>query len=178
MTERKLAGFEILGLDECDAALGALPRALAAATVRRVLRKAAAPIREAIIRMAPEDQGDLKKSIRIVNVKAKDLGRRAYQKIRINGGSRAAASVGLVTARRESKSFGEVATFSAVDVRIFAHHAWFNEFGTERQAAKPFIIPAWEATKTQALDAIRSTLWAEIQKTAARAAARAAKAAR
>lgn len=57
-------------------------------------------------------------------------------------------------------------------------HAHLNEFGTREQAARPFIRPAWDATRMQVLDGIKDALASEIDKAAKRQARKAARAAR
>lgn len=52
-----------------------------------------------------------------------------------------------------------------------------QEFGNANHPARPFVRPAWEATKDQALDIVATELGDEIQRTAARQAKRAARAA-
>jgi HK97 gp10 family phage protein len=42
----------------------------------------------------------------------------------------------------------------------------FEEFGTIRQAAAPFIRPAWDEKIDEVLDLLKSTLWSEIEKAA------------
>lgn len=49
-----------------------------------------------------------------------------------------------------------------------------EEFGNRHQAARPFVRPAWDATKGQVQDLIVSGLKTEVVKTAERAASRAA----
>ena len=48
-----------------------------------------------------------------------------------------------------------------------------QEFGSVKQAAQPYMRPAWEATKGAVLDGIKGSLRTEIDKAAKRAAARA-----
>ncbi|MFN9438461.1 MAG: HK97-gp10 family putative phage morphogenesis protein [Brevundimonas sp.] len=57
-------------------------------------------------------------------------------------------------------------------------HAHLNEFGTREQAARPFMRPAWDATRVQVLDGIKDALADEIDKAAKRQARKAARAAR
>lgn len=53
----------------------------------------------------------------------------------------------------------------------------FQEFGTYKMPAHPFMRPAWEANKARALEIIGSELWVEIRKATDRAARKRAKAA-
>lgn len=52
----------------------------------------------------------------------------------------------------------------------------FQEFGTVKMGAHPFMRPAWDANKQRAEEIIASQLWVEIKKAAERAARKAAKA--
>lgn len=52
----------------------------------------------------------------------------------------------------------------------------FQEFGTVKMGAQPFMRPAWDANKQRAEEIIASQLWIEIKKAAERAARKAAKA--
>jgi HK97 gp10 family phage protein len=66
------------------------------------------------------------------------------------------------------------------DVEVFAgatrvDQSIFAEFGTIDQAPQPFMRPAWEAGKRQALEDVKTGLADEIAKTAERARKRAAR---
>jgi hypothetical protein len=49
------------------------------------------------------------------------------------------------------------------------------EFGNFKDAAQPYMRPAWDAEGRATLDRLKAELWAEIQKTAARQSRRAAR---
>lgn len=53
-----------------------------------------------------------------------------------------------------------------------------QEFGNSLHPAQPFVRPAWDATKHEALEIVKSELGAEIDKAAQRAARKAARLAR
>jgi HK97 gp10 family phage protein len=129
------------GWAELDRALGQLPKATARNTLRRVLRKAAAPVRDEMESRAPVQSGTLKGSIlvgtRLTRTQARD-------------------------ARKEGKAFAEVHVGTADPAGVT------QEFGTFRHPPQPFGVPAWEATKDKALEIIGSELGTEIEKAAAR----------
>lgn len=56
--------------------------------------------------------------------------------------------------------------------------AWNQEFGNVNHPAQPFMRPAWDQDQRAMLDRLKEELWADIQKTIARAEARAARLAR
>lgn len=118
----------------------------------RALRKAAEPIRDAAIALAPEETGDLKKAIKI----GKAI--KAYQ--------------------RSANRGQEVTTFIGIDESVNRRlhiYAEIDEFGKEGTPAQPYMRPAWEANRQAALDTIAAITGEEITKTAARAARKAAK---
>jgi hypothetical protein len=49
------------------------------------------------------------------------------------------------------------------------------EFGNVKDAPQPFMRPAWDAESRATLDRLAALMWAEIEKTAARQARRAAR---
>jgi HK97 gp10 family phage protein len=147
----KLEGFA-----ELDKALGQLPKATAKNTLRRVLKKAAAPIDESASALAPVETGKLAQSV-IVGTKLTRSQRSGGVSI-TEGGFRSAA-----------KNYVEVHVGTASPIGIF------QEFGTLEHLASPFMRPAWEHNKEQALDIIKSELGTEIEKSAKRYAKKLAK---
>jgi HK97 gp10 family phage protein len=140
---------------ELDAALkelgdkGAIRR-----TAERALKAAAEPIRERWEQLVPEDQGDLKRSVKI---------------------GRAIKSL-------QRTSRGDVVkTFVGIDEsqdRRLHIYAEVQEFGNGNTAAQPAGRPAWEQKRMEALDRLADDLRAEIMKTAERAARKKARLAR
>lgn len=168
---------------ELEAALRDLGKKATAKNVaRRALRKAAEPIREEAVRLAPDDpatgQGRyLKEAIQIGLL----ANRRALvgEIAPLNRADAVYAYVGInpdVLPPRDSKtkknrrrsrflqSGGGVASYSQ-----------FMEFGTATHAAQPFMRPAWEDKKQEAFDRLADDLRVEIDKAAARAARKAAR---
>lgn len=140
------------GLKELDAALGQLPKATAKGVLRRVGRKALEPMAETARQLAPDDpdtsQDDLKASITVgtqLNARQKKLAKRDQGKA-------------LVTVYMGTADVAGVP----------------QEFGTVNHPPQPFMRPAYERHKMQAIETVRDELGGEIERTVQRAAKRAA----
>jgi len=139
--------FKMTGLKELEQALGQMPKATARAAAVRALRQGGEPIARAARRLAPVNQGDLVESI----------------------------DVGTTLARSQQGDKGAVAPVE-VHVGPGQHpQAITQEFGTFKEPAQPFLTPAWEAERMNALDIVGTALGIEVEKTAARLARKAAK---
>lgn len=139
---------KVEGLRELEAALAELPKATARNTLRRVLKRAAEPVQEEAQANAPVATGRLKVSI-VVGTK---LTRRQQR-----------------DAKKEGKFFSEIHVGTSNEAAVP------QEFGTVNMSAHPFMRPAWEGNKAKTLDIISGELGAEIEKSAARLARKAAK---
>jgi HK97 gp10 family phage protein len=133
---------------ELEAALRELPKATGRNAIRRGLKKVAEPIREDAEQRAPELTGRLKLSI----VTGTQL-TRAQKRM----------------AKREGTYFAEIHVGTA------SGHGVPQEFGTVNHPAQPFMRPAWEGGKDNALKDMGKFLWEEIEKTATRRARKLAK---
>jgi HK97 gp10 family phage protein len=170
--------MKIEGLRGVDAAFGELKKATANAVAKRVLKRAGQPIAQRAAELAPDDPEtgapDLHTSI-IVSPKIKnEVGKSAFADVMQAGGSRSEAVAALRDARRAANGEGSVAVMHVgVDSRIgYAH---LLEFGTVNHGPRPFMRPAFEEKKGEALEIIVRDLSGEIDKAKARAAARALK---
>lgn len=139
--------FKVEGLAELDAKLGELSQSAAKGVLRRVGRKALVPFDEAWRARAPVLSGVLSRS----------------------------GSIGSKLSRSQRKAH-ERESF----IEVFAGpgtnpQAIQTEFGNRHEAAQPYARPAWDATKDQALQIVRTELGGEIAKAAGRATKRAAK---
>lgn len=143
-----MARVRIDGLRELEAALADLPRATGRNVLRRVLKKAAAPIAADAEARAPRDTGKLAQDVTV----ASRLTRRQATQARKLGKSEIEIHIGV---KRSS--------------------GLMNEYGTVNMAAQPFMRPAWDAGKDGALRAIGDDLGSEIEKAAARQARKAAR---
>lgn len=123
-------------------------------TATRALNRAAEPVRDEWKRLVPVAEGDLRDSIKIGRA--------------------------IKSEQRFGNRSGTVTTFVGIDesqdrrLRIYGP---VQEFGNHNHPAQPAGRPAWEATKSIALENIKQTLAEEIVKTAGRQARKAAKAA-
>lgn len=148
------------GFKALEAALGELPKATARNVLKRTLTKAAEPIRARAEQVAPRDTGTLKQSI-IVSASVKNkVGKAEYAAAMRAGRGKAAAVSAMRDARRATPgSFAEMYVGPAVPDAFYAH---LVEFGTRHSAAKPFMRPAWDSEKDNALAIIRAELGNEI----------------
>lgn len=148
---------KVEGLRELDAALGELPKATARNTLVRVGKKRLQPIADRANQLAPDDPntpGGLHTSFVVstkLNKRQASMKRREIRK-------------GIT-----DKNFAEV-------------HAGTNdpagvqqEFGNQNHGPQPMLRPAWDEGKGGLLPGLGQDLWDEIEKSAKRLAARAAR---
>lgn len=149
------------GLKELDAALGALGaefgKPAAKAVLRRIATKALTPMRDTAIALAPDDPAtggrDLKRSITIGTRLTKRQAREA----------RKDQNKALVTVYMGTSDAAAIP----------------QEFGTVNHGPQPFMRPAFDAHKEEAVNIVAKELGPEIERTATRLAKRrAAKAAK
>lgn len=139
--------IKIDGLKDLDAALGELSKSAAKGVLRRVGRQALEPVDKAWREKAPRLTGALAES----------------------------GSVGSKLTRRQRKavqreSFVEVFAGPGGDPAAIQ-----QEFGNAEHPPQPFLRPAWEETKGEVLEIVKTNLGGEIKKAADRAAKRAAR---
>ena len=149
--------IRIDGFKELDAALQEMKTATARGTVRRAMMKAFQPMADEASRLAPDDP----------RTPAPDL----HRTIKVGDALKAGRSMFV-------KGFG----FNDGQVTVWMGptregypQAIMQEFGTVNQPAKPYMRPAWDAGKDRLLEDLASGLKIEIDKTAARAARKAAR---
>lgn len=70
---------------------------------------------------------------------------------------------------------GSVTVFIGPNKLSYQHHGIFMEFGTFKDRAQPFMRPAFEGRKDQSVNLLGYYMWVQIDATAQRLAARAAK---
>lgn len=140
------------------------------ASLRRALRKAAEPMAEKMRAMAPVRSGHLRDSIHVgTRISGPDAGRQAFGRALRDGGSRQDAVTALRDARR-----GQGAVLMYIGPGQHPQGI-FKEFGTFKEPPQPFMRPAWDSDKMAMLDRLKTELWADIQRTVARAERRAAR---
>lgn len=143
------SAFKVAGLSDMKAALEEFPKGTAKGIVRRVLRKAGKPIADQAEQLAPRDTGTTAKSITITSKLSKRQG-----------------------SLHRKNDQADVEMFIGPGTMPQAH---LREFGGDGHPPKPFMRPAWDSNKDRALETIKTEMWVEIQKSAARAAKRALK---
>lgn len=142
----------VLGLRDLEKRLAELPKTTGKSVLRRVLKKAGAPIAEKANANAPDDEttsGGLSQSYAVstkLNKSQKRVERKAGDK----------ATVWMHVGTNDPAGLQQ-------------------EFGNVNHGPQPHFRPAWDATKSQALDIIATSLGDEITKSAQRLARRAAK---
>lgn len=128
--------FTIEGLADLQHALEELPKATGTNVLKRVLLAAAEPIAHMAESLAPVKTGRLKRSF--------------------TAGTR-------LTSRQKSQHVKEskVEIFAGAGALV---EAITSEFGTVKQAPRPFMRPAWDSNKNRALNDIKNDLADEIEK--------------
>jgi HK97 gp10 family phage protein len=135
--------FEIKGLDALQSKLESLPKKMANKVLRGALGRAAMRVLEAVVDMAPRASGFMAEHFNIkVSIKSADIAGAAYigpdgkMDYPNRGG-------GYKTRFKTGKDdVGRIPVATVVR---------FNEFGTEKEPANPFMSRAWESTKDEAL---------------------------
>jgi len=143
---------KVEGLRELDAALGELGKSAARGVLRRTGIKALEPFDKRWRELAPRGEGNLADS--------GGIGTRLTKR---------QASLNRRAQRQNGRDFVEV-------------HAGPNnpaavpqEFGTVDHGPQSFARPAWDQTKNQVLEIVKTESWAQVKKTADRQARRAAR---
>lgn len=153
---------QVDGLRDLDFALSQLPKSIQKSTLLRTLKKAAEPIADRARQLAPvrPGSGQLRKSIAVSTKIKNDVGKSEFHAALKAGLGVGAARTALRNARRSdpNRSFAVLYVGPSVE----APHAHFVEFGTSKMSPKPFMRPAWEAEKDNALAIIRRELGNEI----------------
>lgn len=163
--------LKVEGLAELQKGLEQFKKSTQTGVLNRVLKRAAKPIEAAAKANAPVDSGELRDSI-TTEVVRQNAGKAAFADAMRSGASRAEAGQAARAANRAAAGRGASAT---VRVRATAPQSVFNEWGTRKMAAQPFLGPALRHNENGAVRSIAADLKSEIEKTAARVARRAAK---
>lgn len=137
----------LVGSDQALAEIG--KKSTQKAILVRTLKKAAKPIDDEASSLAPVDTGKLQISV----------------------------ITGTQLTRRQRSSAYKAGTLGVAEVHVGTamSRGLFQEFGTYKQAAQPFMRPAWDNNKQKAESIIATELWVEIKKAADRAARKRAK---
>ncbi|MCD9148994.1 HK97-gp10 family putative phage morphogenesis protein [Pseudophaeobacter flagellatus] len=144
--------MQLEGFSELEDALDDLSKSAGRGVLRRSLMKAAEPMADLMRSRAPHGQGDLEESIAVSSKLSK---RQAAEHRAMFRDQRAAVEM-----------------FVGAGALPQAHQ---SEFGNEHQAPQPFARPAWDQDQQALLDRLGGHLWAEFEKSLARAQRKAAK---
>ena len=161
---------KVEGLKELDAALSEMKKAGAKAVSVRALKRAADPIAKDAKSRVHTATGRLRDSIGV------SASLTTRQRKAAGGGAKAQAGGGY---RSAAKDFVEVHVGPMTGgpfVKAPTPAGLMEEFGTHNQPPHPFMRPAWDSGKDQALADIKDELATEIEKTRQRAARKALKA--
>ena len=165
--------IKVSGLRELDAALAQFKKSTARGVLNRALKKAAKPIRDQAKQDAPVDTGELRDSINIrVKGAGGSAGKAAFASAMRGGATRGEAAKAAREANREA---GSKPMSAVVSIAADAPHAVFAEFGARGKPGNAFLTMAMRSRADDALAVLGTELGTEIEKTAKRVAARAAK---
>lgn len=197
--------FKLEGLPELEAALLEIAKQSTRVVVtRRALALAAQPMLSMAKLYAPIGDGELERSIKISTRATGEVGNAAYSKT-IRTMAEAAKASGESFSLENAKGFAVTAmrdarrAFRAVNPPAILYlgpvtgptfYAKFVEFGTRARlnggvyagtmhpgtAPQPFLRPAFDAEAKGTIDRLAPLIWSEIDKSAKRAARKAAKA--
>ncbi len=131
----KLTGFK-----ELAQAMRQLPDRVAKNALRRAVSSAAAVVRNEARARAPVDTGEMKRDIQM-------------KRDRDTKGQVSARYLVFVRSGKKSRMAGK-----GRNVNKDSFYWRFLEFGTVKMTAKPFMRPAFEAKKQEALEQLRKTL--------------------
>jgi HK97 gp10 family phage protein len=163
--------FKIEGLKELEAGLEQFKRSTQRGILERALKRAAKPVVDEAKAAAPVRTGALKKSISTKVIRS-NAGKAAFAKAMGSGASREEAGLAARDANRAARGQGASAL---VRVQATAPHAIFAEFGTRHSPAHPFMGPAFQHGGSTVPKSIAADIKIEMEKSARRIAARAAK---
>lgn len=163
------------GVDALDDALSQLSKRMGTAVVRAALKKAAQPIVDAAKDLVPVRTGRLRESLTV----SERLTRRQRK-----GSKRMPGSVTVYIggawpkgAHAHLVEFGTAPHLITVDLKdaLAGADVYGRTVLHPGTPARPFLRPAWDANKAQALENLGKELWAELEKARARLAKQDAK---
>lgn len=160
--------FTFTGLQELDEALKELPKATGKNCLKRAMTDAGWVIALYAKALAPIKRGDLKKNIGVSKIKFTGgaAGKAAFAQAMTEGATRQEAG----QAARAANA-GEAGNITAAVIVVGpgqSRYAGMQEFGTVNHRAKPYMRPAWDSKRQEALEIIKFNLAIEIEKAAKR----------
>ena len=167
------------GFAQTQSQLGQMKRATQKAVLRRAGLAALQPMAAIAAALAPKDTGKLSNDIAVsARAGGSSIGLAEFGAVLRGGGSKAEARTALRNARRGA-AIGdhevELYMGPVAGTKDDAIKAVVQEFGSSNQPPQPYLRPAFDTDKYALLQRLRPLLWAEIEKTLARTAARAAR---
>src|SRR5690606_30331566 len=152
--------IKVEGLAELAKALKALPAEIAGKNggpLRRAIGRAAVVIRDDARRRAPVDTGNLRDNIIAVRKRKSPQGTEGYF-VEVRRKRRKYANT---RANRRKKRAG-----MSYETMGDAYYGMFVELGTAKMPAQPFLRPAFESKKTEAVETFRVELAKGIEQAA------------
>lgn len=149
MTELK----HVKGLAELRQVMRALPDDLAGKALQGAVASGAAAVRNEVTTRAPIRTGKLQRAVYMVRDKALTTLTRAVYHVGVRSGKKW---------RSRTITAGKRAGQTTSDRDAFYWR--FLEFGTSKMAKRPFLRPAFEAKKEEAVDAIKERLATRIKR--------------
>lgn len=169
---------KVEGLVELQAALKELPKATGKNTIRRALTAACQPIIETATSLTRVKRVSPAVVMSKIKFTSGGAGKRAFAAAMARGATRQEAGEAAHEANAAAKeSGGDDATVTSGVTAVGPTKAAFYgfEYGTVKQAPQPFMRPAWDQHKEEAVEIFRDELKMQIEKAAARLAKKAAK---
>lgn len=155
-----MMSVKIDGLKELQEALNQLPLKIQGKPLRSAVGAAAKVVMDEAKRRVPQDSGQLKKAIyRGRSRSMSGTGKETYV-VAVRKGKAKYANT------RKNRRFNRVG--KTYQTRGLAYYWRFLEFGTAKMPARPFLRPAFEATKEQAARVLKQKLAETIEITAQR----------
>lgn len=165
---------KIDGLKETEEALKDFSRATGGNILKRAVGVAAAMLADEAIALAPKDEGDLKRGIKVSKPRIINPGTAAFAQAMRETGDRAIAAQAARAANKEAGGTGRSAV-THVGPSKGVGQGILQEFGTAHHKAQPFMRPAWDANGEKAAGIIRDEIKSGIDKATERAARKAAR---
>lgn len=164
--------IKVEGLKELEEALYELPRATGGNVLKRAILRPAQYFAEEASKIAPRRTGVLRAEIKPGKPKIITAGKAAFAAAMRAGKSRVEAGQAARDANREAAGAGRHAVVD-VGPTNKAFYGQFQEFGTSRHRAQPFMRPTWDRLGNVLVDMVATTLGEEIEKARARLAKKA-----
>ena len=163
---------KVEGLKELQDALRELPKATGKNTIRRALIAAGQPINDTatdrirVRRVVPQVV------MSRIKFSSGSAGKRAFAEALARGASREEAGEAAHAANAADTGEDSKITSGVMSIGPTKRAFYGFEFGTIQQSPQPFMRPAWDEHKAEALDIIRDELKVQIEKARARIAAK------